>query len=69
MKNVLLGVLARVIMELPYILIFWIMEALLIGMFSRGLLWEVAVGLLALNLLVVVVCELLDQLVDKFIDP
>lgn len=65
MKDVLVSMLARVVMELPYVLIFWIMEVLLLVPISRGLLWEVCVGLLALNLLIVAVCDLLDQLLDR----
>ena len=64
MKNVMLSVLAKTILELPYILIFSFMESIIISIMDRGLHWGIWVGMVVLNLLIVALCDLLDQLIE-----
>jgi hypothetical protein len=70
MKEVALGVLARVVIELPYLMLFWVAECVLIAFMRCGasISWLIYPVMWVINVSVVVLCDLLDQLIDRIMD-
>lgn len=69
MKSAAMGVLARIVAELPYLLIFWIPECIFIAWMNlqMELPWVIYPAMLAVNISIVALCELLDQTLDRII--
>ena len=65
MKAALIDAAARVIYELPYVAMFWAVESLfIVALHHLGAIgWWAVPALLALNIMIVVVCDLLDQFI------
>lgn len=70
MKAALMGMLARVKSELPFMAVIWFAECLFIAMLYRaGVVgwWPVPLLLMG-NLLVLMLCDLVDQLLERVIN-
>lgn len=69
MKDVAMNVLARIVCELPYLLIFWIPECIFIAWMSLGfhVPWLIYPAMLLVNICIVALCDLLDQFLDRII--
>lgn len=69
MKAALIDAAARVIFELPYVVMFWVIESVfIVALHHVGVVgWWAIPALFIMNILIVVLCDLLDQLIDRIL--